>query len=76
MAQTTVSIRMDDELKKDMENLCQDLGMNLTTAFIMFAKQMVREQGIPFEVTRVDVDSRTERLMRYHDALVKREMNK
>ena len=43
MAQTTVSIRMDSELKKDMEETCSELGMNMTTAFIMYAKKVTRE---------------------------------
>jgi len=51
MAQTTVSIRMDDELKKEMETTCSDLGMNMTTAFTIFAKKMTKERRIPFEVS-------------------------
>ena len=47
-----VSIRMDDALKKQAEDLFNDLGMNLTTAFTIFVKQAIREQGIPFEITR------------------------
>lgn len=51
MAQTSVNIRMDEELKKSMEKTCHELGMNMTTAFIIFAKKMCREQRIPFEVS-------------------------
>ena len=51
MAQTTVSIRMEDTLKKDMEETCEELGMNMTTAFTIFAKKMTREKRIPFEVS-------------------------
>ena len=42
-----VSIRMDDNLKKQAEDLFNDLGMNLTTAFTIFVKQAIREQEIP-----------------------------
>lgn len=49
--QSTVSIRIDSELKKGMEAVCADLGINLTTAFTMLAKKMVREQRVPFEVS-------------------------
>jgi len=42
---------MDEELKKKMERLCDDLGMNLTTAFTIFAKKATREHRIPFEVS-------------------------
>jgi DNA-damage-inducible protein J len=42
---------MDEDLKKSMENICQTLGMNMTTAFTIFAKKMAREKRIPFEVS-------------------------
>ena len=51
MAQTTVSIRMEDTLKKDMEETCEELGMNMTTAFIVYAKKVTREKRIPFDVS-------------------------
>lgn len=51
MAQTMVSFRMDEGLKKNMEQLCDELGMTMTTAFTIFAKKMTREKGIPFEVS-------------------------
>jgi len=48
---TLVNIRMDVELKKDMEKVCEELGMSMTTAFTIFAKKMSREHRIPFEVS-------------------------
>lgn len=51
MAQTMINIRMDEELKKSMEQTCQELGLNMTTAFTIFAKKMSREKRIPFEVS-------------------------
>ena len=51
MAQANVNIRMDEDLKRNMENLCQELGMNLTTAITLFFKKAVRERGIPFQVS-------------------------
>ena len=51
MAQTMISIRIDETLKKEMDDICQELGFNMTTAFTVFAKQMVRERKIPFEVS-------------------------
>ncbi len=51
MAQTLVNIRMDEELKKSMEQTCQELGMNMTTAITIFVKKMTREKRIPFEVS-------------------------
>lgn len=51
MAQTTVSIRMDEDLKKDFDSICNDLGMTMTTAVIILAKKMAREKRLPFEVS-------------------------
>ena len=52
MASTNVSIRMDEELKKQAEELFSDLGLNFTTAITTFVKQSVREQRIPFSIGR------------------------
>ena len=71
MAQTTVSIRMNDNLKKDMEVLCENLGINLTTAFIMFAKKMVREQAIPFDISMERREEQLERLLLYKEKIEK-----
>lgn len=46
-----LTMRIDDELKKQAEELFNELGMNMTTAFTIFAKQAVREQRIPFNIT-------------------------
>lgn len=51
MAQTMVNIRMDEALKKSMEQTCKELGMSMTTTFTIFAKKVTREQRIPFEVS-------------------------
>ncbi|MGK0469090.1 type II toxin-antitoxin system RelB/DinJ family antitoxin [Clostridium sp.] len=51
MALKTVNIRIDEELKKQAEILFSDFGMNMTTAFTIFAKAVVRERKIPFEIT-------------------------
>ncbi|WP_313530781.1 type II toxin-antitoxin system RelB/DinJ family antitoxin [Anaerotignum sp.] len=50
MANANITIRMDEDLKKQAEQLFNDLGMNITTAFTIFTKTAVREQRIPFEI--------------------------
>lgn len=51
MTTSTVSlnIRMDKNLKNNLSELCDELGMNVSTAFTIFAKAMVRRGGIPFD---------------------------
>ncbi|GHT67101.1 hypothetical protein FACS189485_00950 [Spirochaetia bacterium] len=50
MASTSITIRMDSDLKNQAEMLFDDMGMNMTTAFTVFAKTVVREGKIPFEI--------------------------
>jgi DNA-damage-inducible protein J len=51
MPQTTISIRMDDQLKKQAEWYCNEFGMSLSTAVTVFARAVVRERRIPFEIS-------------------------
>ena len=51
MATTTITIRIDEELKKKAEALFNEIGMSTTTAFTIFIKASVRQQRIPFELT-------------------------
>ena len=51
MAQTLINFRIDDSTKKQMEQICNELGINLSTAFNIFAKKVVREKRIPFDVS-------------------------
>lgn len=50
MAQTTFSVRMDEQLKQQFDSLCADFGMNASVAFNVFARAVVRERKIPFEI--------------------------
>jgi DNA-damage-inducible protein J len=51
MAETVnVIIRLDREIKEQAETLFSDLGMNMSTAFNIFARQSLRQGKIPFEI--------------------------
>lgn len=50
MAQSAMTIRMDNELKIQFNNLCDELGMSTNTAFNIFARQAVRKRCIPFAI--------------------------
>ena len=52
MKNVNVTLRVDEDLKKQAEALFSELGMNLTTAFNIFLRQSVREQQIPFQITK------------------------
>ena len=52
MASVNVTIRMDSDDKVKAEKLFSELGLTMNAAFNMFAKQAIREQSIPFKVTK------------------------
>ena len=51
MAQAMVNFRMDASLKKSMEETCREMGLSMTSAFILFATKVSREKRIPFEIS-------------------------
>ncbi len=51
MAQTNVNIRMDEATKVAFDKFCEEIGLSVSAAFNIFAKTVVREQRIPFELT-------------------------
>lgn len=52
MAQTVnVNFRLDEDVKKNMERACSEMGLSLSAAFTVFAKKVAREKRIPFEIT-------------------------
>lgn len=51
MAQAMVNFRMDEDLKRSMEQVCKDMGLSMTTAFTIFATRVTRERRIPFEIS-------------------------
>lgn len=54
MAQTTLSVRMDSDVKRQLDALCADVGMSTSTAINMFAKAFIRERRLPFDVVASD----------------------
>ena len=51
MATTNITMRIDEDLKTQLQELVSNLGMDMTTFFTISAKQAVREQRIPFSVS-------------------------
>lgn len=51
MAQTLINVRIDEDVKKSMEEICKELGITMSAAFNIFARKMSREKRIPFDVS-------------------------
>lgn len=69
MALATFSVRMDETLKKQFDSLCQDFGMNATTAINVFARAVVRQRRIPFEISSPETNITREGAMEAFNAL-------
>jgi DNA-damage-inducible protein J len=51
MAKTAfVGTRIDPALKRDVERICDELGLSLSQAITLFLKQLQLQEGLPFEV--------------------------
>lgn len=50
MESLTLNVRVDANDKKNFEQFCSSVGMNVSTAVNMFIKAVLREQKLPFEV--------------------------
>ena len=51
MNATTLNVRVDAKLKKDVESCLDEMGLNMSTAITMYLKQIVKLRAIPFQVT-------------------------
>ena len=47
---TNINFRLDKNLKEELDLLCDEIGITVTTAFTIFAKKFVRERRLPFTV--------------------------
>ena len=54
MSNTNVTVRIDENLKAQLEDLLSKFGMDITTFFILAAKQAVREQALPFQTRMIN----------------------
>ena len=50
MATTNLNVRIDADLKKQSEEIFNELGLTMSTALTVFLRQTVRSRGIPFEM--------------------------
>ena len=68
----TVSVRIDDDLKRDAESVFSDIGLSLSAAITVYFKQVVRERAVPFALKApstgiVPTDAFAEQLIEIED---------
>jgi len=62
MATANITVRVDQETKKDFDNFCENVGINATAAVNMFIKAVLRTRELPFTVT--DINEQEKRLIK------------
>ena len=67
MAQVSVTVRMDSQLKQQFNELCNEIGMSVNTAINIFANAVVRTRSIPFRVGVYSNESEDETLKAFRE---------
>ena len=52
--ENTITMRVDSNLKRQAEILCEDMGLTLSTVYTMLLKAIVRTRSIPFKIQASD----------------------
>ena len=70
MAQTSMTVRMDNQQKAMFDQLCEQFGMSANTAINIFVRQVIRLRRIPFTIAApepMDDDIRTKAIQAIQD---------
>ncbi|MCL2216754.1 MAG: type II toxin-antitoxin system RelB/DinJ family antitoxin [Defluviitaleaceae bacterium] len=71
MATTNLNIRIDENLKRQSEEIFNELGLNMSTALTVFLRQTVRSRGIPFDMRLSMPNDETLDAMREGNEIIK-----
>ena len=74
MAQVSMTVRMDSQLKQMFDALCREIGMSANTAMNVFARQMVNFGGIPFEI-KADKKQSVDEMTAFHTLRAEAQQN-
>lgn len=69
MSQATFSVRMDEGLKQEFDALCTEFGMSMSTAINVFARAVVRQRKIPFDIAAPETEITRENALRAFESL-------
>ena len=69
MSTVSVNLRMDSEIKNQLEDFCKDVGLSMSAVFTIYAKKIIAENKIPFEITgSKDIVAHPEKYKKYSSA--------
>ena len=67
MAQVSMTVRLDSQLKKQFNELCNEIGMSANSAINVFVKAAVRTRSIPFKIDLNEPEAENPALKRFQD---------
>ena len=59
MGAVNITVRVDEEIKRDFDAFCDNVGMNITTAVNLFIRAVLRSRELPFSITDSVVQKQT-----------------
>ena len=68
---TTISLRMDDEMKKELDEMCEAMGMNISTFYMVYTKKALREQDPFYSKTNLEHIRESDRQIKEGKVVVK-----
>ena len=72
---TTMNIRIEPNLKKQVEEILTDLGMNISDAVTIYFKQIVLTDSIPLQIKRPKFNKETLEAIKEADEIMKHPEN-
>jgi DNA-damage-inducible protein J len=60
---SSVNIKMNSNVKKDFEDVLGNIGLSVSAAFNIFARQVINDKAIPFQPSTINEKERTLRSM-------------
>lgn len=67
MAQVSMTVRMDSQLKQNFDALCSRMGMSVNAAINIFANAVVRTRGIPFKISANPIEEEDQALREFRE---------
>lgn len=75
MNTANINVRVDASLKKEAEDLFNDLGLNMSSAITLFLKSAVLHDGLPFHITRTLPNIQTRNALAEYEDMRKNPQN-
>lgn len=67
MAQVSMTVRMDSQLKQNFDALCARMGMSVNAAINVFANAVVRTRSIPFKISANPIEIEDQALREFRE---------